>query len=357
MKKTKIKKILLFSALIIIFLLCCIPVKDYNCKYPLNIKSSYGDIEAYHPKVLNFENEWNGYKYWMSYTPYPQGDDSKENPHIAASNDLINWETPQGLNNPLDERVNDGEAKQYNSDAHLVYNNDLDRIECYWRLVDDVNNKAIIYRNYSTDGINFSDKEIALISDNRQAYDYVSPAIIYENHTYKMWYIDKNNTLKYTESSDGLNWSEPVIIKFKYKDSKQKTWHIDVISTEKGYELISVAYDKWANHNDMKLYYSYSNDKIQNWSPAIEILAPTKSNSKYWDNRGIYRSSMIYEDNIYIVFYSGTNKELHHGIGIMYGKDITKLKKVNTDFSNKEQVSNLINSINKERNVELNETY
>ena len=47
-----------------------------NSKYQLNIISEYGDNEAYHPKVLSFENDWNGYKYWMSYTPYPQGDDS-----------------------------------------------------------------------------------------------------------------------------------------------------------------------------------------------------------------------------------------------------------------------------------------
>lgn len=348
MKKSNIKNILIILIPIIAFLLCFIPPKNYNCKYQLNIVSSYGDNEAYHPKVLNFDSEWNGYKYWMSYTPYPQGDASKENPHIVASNDLINWGNPVGLANPIDERVNDGQPKQYNSDSHLVYNNDLDRIECYWRLVDDVNNKAIIYRSYTYDGTNFSDKEISLISDNRKKYDYVSPAIIYENHTYKMWYIDKNNTLKYIESKDGLNWSDFTIINFKYEDSKQKTWHIDVISTDKGYELISVAYDKWANHNNMSLYYSYSNDEIENWAPAKEILSPTK-NTNYWDNRGIYRSCMIYEDGIYVLFYSGTNKELHHGIGIMYGKNIEKLNKVNTDFSNEKQVLKLINDINKEK--------
>lgn len=345
----KIKKIILVLILSIVFILCFIPTKNYNCKYPLNIKSVYGDIEAYHPKVLNFEEKWNGYKYWMSYTPYPKGDDSKENPHIAASNDLINWETPKGLKNPLDERVNDGIAEQYNSDSHIIYNNNLDRIECYWRLVDDVNNKAIIYRSYTYDGINFSEKEIALISNNRQEHDYVSPSIIYEDNKYKMWYIDKNNTLKYEESDDGLNWSDAIVIDFKYEDSKQKTWHMDVIVTEKGYELVSVAYDKWVNHNNMSLYYSCSDNGIDNWSTAIEILKPAKGTS-YWDNRGIYRSSIIYEDGIYVLYYSGTNQQLHHGIGIMYGSDIKKLNKVNKNFSNKKDVQKIIEEINKERN-------
>ena len=348
MRNIKFKKILIIIIAVIIFGLCFIPPKDYNCKYQLNIMSVYGDVEAYHPKVLNFENEWNGYKYWMCYTPYPQGDDSKENPHIAASNDLVNWEIPKGLINPLDERVNDNEPKQYNSDAHLVYNDDLNRIECYWRLVDDVNNKAIIYRSYTEDGVRFSDKEVALISNDRQKHDYVSPAIIYEDNIYKMWYIDKNNTLKYEESKNGIEWTEPLIIDFKYEDTKQKTWHIDVIHTEKGYELISVAYEKWATHNEMKLYYSYSEDEIKNWRPAVEILSPTEGTS-YWDNRGIYRSSIIYEDGMYVLYYSGTNRNLHHGIGIMYGKNIEELNRVNTDFTNEKEIEKLVKKINRER--------
>ena len=73
---------------------------DYNSKYKLNLTSVYGDVEAYHPKIVSFDKEWNGYLYWMSYTPYPDSDEQKENPHIVGSNDLINWEVPKGLVNP-----------------------------------------------------------------------------------------------------------------------------------------------------------------------------------------------------------------------------------------------------------------
>lgn len=345
-EKNKYKIIIFF--MIAIFILCCIPPVDYNCKNKMEIVTPYGDIEAYHPKVLNFKEKWNGYKYWMSYTPYPKGDDSKENPCIAVSNDLVNWKSPTEENRPLDVPEETIEMKIYNSDSHIVYNDDLDRIECYWRLVNDIENQAVLYRLYTYDGVNWSEKEISAISNDRQEHDYVSPAIIYENHVYKMWYIDKNNTLKYETSKDGLDWSESTIINFKYEDTKQKTWHLDVIRTDKGYEMITVAFDKWANHNNMNLYYSFSNNETTGWAAAKEILRPT-AGTEYWDNRGIYRSCMIYEDNTYVVFYSGTRQDLHHGIGIVYGKNIEKLKKVNTDFSDENSRTKLVKEIENEK--------
>ena len=72
--------------LIVIFALCFIPPNDYNSKNKLNIISTYGDNEAYHPKVLTFKEKWNGYKYWMVSTPYP-----KNNTYFAKFfiNDII----------------------------------------------------------------------------------------------------------------------------------------------------------------------------------------------------------------------------------------------------------------------------
>ena len=147
-KKERIKKTLIFTLL---FLLILIPLVLYlitsldnkSTRYRLNIISSYGDKEAYHPKVIAFKEKWNGYKYWMSFTPYPKGKSAKENPHIVASNDLINWEVPKGLKNPLDE-VDNIPKKRYNSDSHIVYNPDTKILSCYWRQVD--HNKVIIYK-------------------------------------------------------------------------------------------------------------------------------------------------------------------------------------------------------------------
>lgn len=343
----KYTKILIALVVIIIFTLCFIPPapKSYNSKYQLNIITPYGDIEAYHPKVLNFKSKWNGYKYWMSYTPYPRGDASKENPCIVASNDLINWETPKELVNPLDERIDDGVEEQYNSDSHIVYNPDNDELECYWRFVDDVNNKCIIYRMKSSDGEHWTEKEITAYSNNRKRKDYISPAIIYEGKTYKMWYVDVNSKVRYATSIDGIKWTDEKEINITYEE-KIKTWHLDVIKTEKGYEMLTVAFENWKKHNDMSLYYTYSIDGW-NWEQAKTILEPT-TKTGYWDNKGLYRSSFIFENGMYYVFYGGTSKSYNHGIGLVYGKDIYNLIKIDTNFKNEKQVEELKKDLNLE---------
>lgn len=42
------------------------------CRSKLNIISSYGDDQAFHPKVLNFDKPWNGYRYWMALYTIPR---------------------------------------------------------------------------------------------------------------------------------------------------------------------------------------------------------------------------------------------------------------------------------------------
>ena len=215
----KKKKILIAAVLIVIFALCFIPNQNYNSMYKLNIVSSYGDDEAYHPKVLAFDEQWNGYKYWMSYTPYPQGDDAKENPEIVASNDLLTWEVPNGLKNPLDEPEDTQAQKRYNSDSHIVYNTDLNRMECYWRYVDDIEDKVIIYRRTTKDGIKWTPKEITANSTSRKKKDYISPAIIYQNGIYKMWYVDQGNIVRLAISNDGIVWNDVSDINLVYDKS------------------------------------------------------------------------------------------------------------------------------------------
>lgn len=336
----KKKKVVIGIILVLIFALCFIPSPKttYNSKTKLEIVSSYGDNQAYHPKVLSFPNKWNGYKYWMSYTPYPKGEDAKENPHIAVSNDLITWKEPGPNINPLDEPQNKQAGKRYNSDSHIVYNSDTNMMYCYWRYVDDIENKGIIYRLESKDGIHWNNKTITAYSNDRKKKDYVSPAILYENGIYKMWYVDKKGIVKYATSQDGISWIDQRVIHIKY-EKKLQTWHLDVISTQKGYEMLVVAFDDWKNHNDMSLYYASSNDGVQ-WSEAKEIVKPTIQTT-YWDNKGLYRSSFIYENGKYYVFYGGTSKTYTHGIGLMYGKDIFHLKKVDTNFKSKKQIEKL----------------
>lgn len=310
--------------------------------YKLEIISSYGDNEAYHPKVITFDKKWNGYKYWMSYTPYPGGNSGYENPHIAVSNDLINWYAPKGQNKSLDEVKNKYKKKRYNSDAHIVYNKDKDIIICYWRYVDDVTGSVTIYKRETSDGITWTDKKKVLFSKNRHKKDYVSPAIVYDNGIYKMWYVNICNTITYAESKDGMKWTDKSKIKFGYP-TKLDTWHLDVIKTEKGYEMITVAYDKWKHHNKMDLYYTISENGTD-FKDAIKILEPERGTLN-WDNSGIYRSSMIYLDDTYYLYYGAVGITAERGVGLAYGEDITNLKRDKTNYKNPKMVKKLIKKL------------
>lgn len=303
-----------------------IPVKDrenyHNAANRLKIVSSYGDNQGTHPKVLYFKDGWNGYKYWMVYSPYPFSDDSKENPHIKVSNDLVNWSEPKGFENPLADTPSDYENMViYNSDPHIVYNDDKDELECYWRRVDDKKDEGIIYRRTTKDGVHWTDRE-EVLKDTRSEHDYVSFAIIYDKGTYRMWYVNKNNTVTYEESKDGYNYENRRVIDLKYENRSMKTWHLDVIKSDIGYEMIAVAFESWEGRKTMQLYYSSSEDN-ENWEIAKPIL---KASNTGWDNGGMYRSSFIKVDGIYYVYYSGVSKEFARGIGLSYGSNIFNLK-------------------------------
>lgn len=297
-------------------------VETTNSPKRLNLESVYGDRQSYHPKVISFEKKWNGYKYWMSYTPYPYADSSKENPHVVASNDGVHFEYPSKTK-VLDEVVDTAKGKRYNSDSHLVYNTDTNELECWWRYVDDVSGDVTLYRRVTTDGINWSSKE-AVITANRKKQDYLSPAIIYEDNIYKIWFVRKNRVM-YTESSDLKNFSKPIDLNIEYEDSVL-SWHLDVIHTNKGYEMILVAYSDWEHRMYMNLYYTKSVDN-KNYDIAKVILKPTTGTNN-WDNSGLYRSSFIYEDGLYKVYYSGQGTNKAKGIGLVSGSSIYDLKTV-----------------------------
>ena len=292
----------------------------------LNLKDERGRTQATHPKVLRFQKKWNGYRYWIAYTPYPYGNAIKENPCVMASNDLVKWNIISKKNIPLDKPPGKATKKRYNSDTHLVYINDTDTLELYWRYVDDIKGTVTIYKMTTKDGIKWSNKEIVL-KDNRKKNDYLSPAIIYENGKYMMWYINQNIKLQYTEYDTNKKiWTKPREIKIDYKNKKLKTWHIDVIKNENHYEAIMVAYEDWNNRKNMKLFYSNSYDNY-NWTSAKEILNSKKG--------GLYRISILHFNNNYYILYSEISKRGKRGIGIAYGTDINDLNGLHTKNINK----------------------
>lgn len=297
----------------------------------LDIVSSYGDKQAFHPKVLNFDKPWNGYRYWMAYTPYPGADQTKENPHVCVSNDKVHWEPFEGKGKAvaLDPLVPfEDPAKQYNSDTHLVYRKDINTLECYWRQVDNRTRIDQILKRTTKDGIHWSDAQVVLVSDAR-VDGILSPAILYEDGKYKMWTVNYRYKypVLYRESKDGLHWSKPSKIQLKYPSDKLRSWHLDVIHTKKGYEMLVVAFYKGQRHREMNLYYTSSKNE-HDFKKCITILKPS-GKKKTWDNRGIYRSTFFVEKGNYYIYYSGIGypkgPKSSQGVGLTYGPSVKNI--------------------------------
>lgn len=282
-----------------------------NASAPLKIKTYDGSNQAMHPKVLYFKNKWNGWRYWMSYTPYPQSDATYENPSLAVSQDGISWNEPTGVKNPIVKAPSDVDKGGYNSDPELVMNGKT--MQLWYR--NDPANKAgngvdlshnRIYMISSTDGVKWTEPKLVLDGN----YRYYSPAVIYDDNKYEVWFSDDNGDVLYTSSADMKNWSDPVITDLRATD--WNAWHQDVIKTDSQYKIVFSAYnttnkDKKGNviHGYQCLFYATSSDGIS-FSKPVMILAPSKDKTAY-DNQLIYRSTLVDVDGTYDLYYSAMN--------------------------------------------------
>lgn len=310
-----------------------------NAKERMTLPTAYDTIENTHPSVISFPKEWHGYKYWMGITAYPKGNAAFENPHVFKSNDLVSWDADKS--NPLDEPTSSeftegGAAKQYDSDTHIIYNKEEDRIELFWRYVDDVNNEVIIYRMTTSDGKTWTEKEEMYRNDRKKA-DMVSPAIVKDKDGYKVWYVQGGYRIWYRESKDGKKWSKATEVVIPYNEQNMKHWHLDVQATDLGYEMVLVGFKATGQNtpserHTMNVYYSKSKDN-KNWDTLTPIIYPTGKEDDF-DGKGLYRSALLKENGRYYVFYSGIGFDDTRGIGLAYGDDIHHLKGIDySDYS------------------------
>lgn len=297
----------------------------------LKIYNAYNNFQNIHPKVLYFESAWNGYKFWMAYTPYPGGNTAYENPSIAVSNDGYNWSVPSGLVNPIVEFS--GDKLIYNSDTHLVYRADLNRLEVWWRLANETEKTHTIKRKISTNGITWSDEE-TLFTGGMSGEDNLSPAILHENSKYKMFTVTNGSVknILYRESTDGVVWSSPTILNIPYNGVTP--WHLDVINDGGKYIFILQGWENGLGNNKSCLYCFESID-LNNFTEVKKILSPSNVMNKF-DSEGIYRSSLVKVNDLYYLYYSGVgtkNSGTNRGISLMRGYTPYTLKGISFSFA------------------------
>lgn len=286
----------------------------------VNIKTYLaGQNQPTHPSVVAFSNPWNGAKYWLAYSPYPYGNGEEENPCVATSDDLVYWECPLGVANPIADNEETGcnELK----DPHLLYRNDLDRLEMWYlgRLAEHLGGDGetlLLMRKYSYDGIQWSDYEVMT------ATKYLSPTVIWDGRKYQMWGIGYDlwntaETVVYQESTDGINWTDPISCYIDDKNSHIDIWHGSVTLHEGKYHFVFID-----NTDRQEIFYCSSIDGIHFNEPHIII-----ENKGYWNF--LYRPTLVYSDDTVSCLYGVVNQENQWYISMSTGADEYHLYGIN----------------------------
>ena len=276
--------------------------------------------QATHPSIVQFDEKWHDYKYWMAFTPYPYENDQTENPCIVASNDGINWEVPAGVSNPLVPTPKKG-LHSYNSDVHLFYNRSTSRLELWYRefvKITKATSRETLYRITSSDGKDWTDPEAMTVASGDKL-QLISPSVIFEDGRYKMW-IMRDWYVLYSESPNGKNWGPFSAVTAHGK--AVHSWHPDVMKVDGVYYLLNLNRKNRADVGG-ELSYSTSADGIH-FTAEKHLLSNTGEKTDP-DGYRIYRSSMILEPDGVRLYYGQTSFDNQWTLGSTTGRSLEAL--------------------------------
>ncbi|WP_228457378.1 hypothetical protein [Chryseobacterium indologenes] len=288
-----------------------------------------------HPDVQYFPNGFNGYKYWMVFTPYNgavgANVDSKryENPTVVVSNDGLTWRPPAGISNPIQRTPTNTESTPENanepiqgfwSDVDWMYENG--KFLLYYRGsfmkakalkargAKSQNNfkkltktpQRAIVRQTSTDGISWTPLEVAYTSNAPHSPNnnhILSPSFVYTGKNYVSYEVENNispnfpgNDASYIimrTSDNGLdfsNFKKSKVVNFMNKpwtdiDPVYAPWHIQAAYVD-GYYFLCIAAGNVRKFTSEALFLAVSKDGIN-----------FKTFPKAMVEKNVYRSSVF----------------------------------------------------------------
>jgi hypothetical protein len=260
-------------------------------RVPLALATPDSNPAVTHPMVIDTVAEagapWNGYRYWMAYTPYP--DSTRENPCIAASHNGADWITPAGVTNPVAPLAAAVAAGlEFQSDPCLALVNGT--MHLFYRAYrNSATLREVMYLRTSTDGFKTVSAPTALLDLSGNNNVTLSPAFVREaDGTWSVWTVDDTVTgsarlKRRTLSADFSTMSAPSAC--TVPAAATDIWHIEVRKTVDGrYHMLAPTKNKWG------LIYWTSTDGLT-WTGGPRGRVP-KSGLSY-DTRGFYKSSFI----------------------------------------------------------------
>lgn len=279
-----------------------------NAASPLSITTfAAGNDEVVHPSVVDAGPVgWNGHRYWLAATPYPNTDNTKENPSIWCSDDGETWSVPSGGTNPVVAQPPSG----FNSDCDLVLRGGT--MHLFWRVYDTANTgqEEQIHLATSSDGTTWTDLGAVLTNDDTVRRP-VSPSVLVDSDgTWRMWTVDilpasaSHVVQMWTAPDPEGPWSGPTNTDMA-PPSGDELWHLDVGLVDGTYHVVLLVADPDAfGVVGTSLRYGTSTDG-ETWT--MQATALLTGSAGGWDDE-LYRAAMTPDgDGGWVLWYGSAN--------------------------------------------------
>lgn len=261
----------------------------HNATEPLTMPTYDGSGNTVHPDVLDFgTGGWNGYRYWMAVTPYPNTDSAYENPSILVSNDKTTWSVPPGCVNP----VIPGGANFYNADNDLLW--DGTTLHMTYKF----SGGGVNSTNWATspDGVTWTDHgAIVTVAANGA----LSQTVVQYGGQFVMFAVNVINTPhiieRRTANSMAGPWSAPTPTTWPVPPG-ESLWHIDAINDSGTLYMIMSTDATYSS------YLAMSSDGGFTWTCSRFAMLVRTSGG--FDNSQIYRSTIVRTATGFDMWYS-----------------------------------------------------
>jgi hypothetical protein len=244
------------------------------------------DLNITHPSVVDMGvgSTWNGYRYWMAFTPYPTA--TRENPCIVCSDDGLTWRVPSSVTNPLFSLANANAAGYgFNSDTHLIMLQDGVTMAMYWRCAS-AGTKQGVFVMTSTDGWVTKTAATLVLADPAAELTMLSPAVVHDGTNYRMYVVDNAAGVVnyYTCATHNGTFATKVTCTLP-SWLTSKLWHLDVKRVGSAWYMLMNSAERL---NGDVLYLLTSTDGAT-WTKA-DTYADVMPNDYAYRH---YRSSMV----------------------------------------------------------------
>lgn len=304
-----------------------------NTSKPLRIYTFDGSFEPYHPSIKYFESGWNGYSFWMAYTPFPVSAtpyvDRWECPSITVSTNGRDWIEPNIVNPLVDLTEGEINRKDYFSDPSLVMNGNT--MEVWYRKTNGVNtSQTDIYRITSIDGVTWTSPQ--MVVDSQNASNGInkmmrSMQLFFDGTKYRSYWADgaissTNRQFVFAETTNpsGKVWDNLTTCNLINAPKGSNSWHTGMFLDGSTYHLCS--YDSVRKSVD----YFKSTDGI-NFNFVKTILTPIGTIVNW------YQTYPVKVGTGWFVYASMT-KRGKHGITLLKGLEIENLIAIDDGIEN-----------------------